>query len=147
MLEVYVHSVSAYAMQMGACKRMAVQLDATLWQRGAAGDRVTQMETSGLGVTWHGAAKGASLVGTYHATLSVDRTASCKIPGPHALNINEDKVAFLNSPLRVSPSAVPEGCTCGRICRCSVLISSPEDRVFLHLCSEDIQVSSTLAAP
>ena len=95
-------------MQMGACKRMAVKLDATLWQSGAAGDRVIQVETSGVGVTWHGAAKGASLVGTYHAKLSVDRTASCKIPGPQALDVNKHKVAFPTSALHASASSVPQ---------------------------------------
>lgn len=67
--------------QVQGCKGLRVNVDRQLWQNSALRDQVVDVSAIPVGLSWHTAPKGASMVSTYHATLQVLRTETKVFPG------------------------------------------------------------------
>ena len=83
-------------LQIQTCKKLVVNVDPRLWQRGAPRDAIFDIIPAQVGMHWHSASKGAALVSTYHATLRAMRTEMCVVPGINALDLKTHKASLLS---------------------------------------------------
>lgn len=87
-------------LQVLSCKTFNVDVDPQLWLKGRMGEKITQVQSSTLGITWHGTSKGAALVASYHAHIQSIFTETIQIQGRPSPLKEEAQVRYMQGPRR-----------------------------------------------